>query len=489
MPDKHTKKKVLPIFPVLLAIYPILFLYSHNIAEVQFKHTILPMLLAVILAALVWGGSFFILKNRAKSAVGSAVFIQIFFLYGHIFEQLELLDIGLDIPIARHYYFIPFCLGLGSFFFYLIKKAKGEFDKVNYLLNTAAIFLILFNIFNIVNYEIKKSRFVHTFTGNFHDVPISAEAAEALKTKKLPDIYYIILDEYAAPGSVKRIYNYDSSDFIRNLQELGFYIANESKTKYKSTGQSIASSLNMNLIKKGDRPYALIRNNRVMNLFKNAGYKTIIFPVREHAIFNKSDEVYDYAGIEGSAYLNSFYVSLLKTTMLKFLCEWNVTEKQYAHFFRRKILFIFEKLAELAASKGPKFIYAHIESPHSPFVFDRDGGPVDPAHMNDVLNKKYYLDQYIYINKKVKELAKTLLGKSESPPVIIFQSDHGFRGMADFFSNREKLEVGDEWRHILNAYYLPGESSEAPYPAISPYNTFRLIFNRYFNTRFPLLQD
>lgn len=478
-----------PLYLFLFAIYPVLFLYTYNIQEVQLKHTILPALFSVTLAALLWGLSYLIFKNRDKSAAGAAIFIILFFLYGHIFDQLELLGLGLDIPIARHYFIIPLFLLIGALLFYIVGKSKRDFGKVNYFLNVAAVFLILFNIFNIVHYEIKKSRFVHNFTGNFREVPISREDAQALKEKNLPDIYYIILDEYAAPGTIKRLYDYDSSPFTKYLEEMGFYIAALSKTKYKSTGESLASSLNMDVLKEGDQHYALIRNNRVMNFLKNAGYKIITFPVCSIAVFNRSDEVFDYSGIEGSAWLNRFYVSLLETTMLKLLCEWEVTEKNVVHYTREKILFIFDELEKLAAAKGPKFIYAHIESPHPPFVFDRDGRPVDPAHMNDIINKKYYLDQYVFINNRVKRVVEVLLNKSRTPPVIVIQSDHGPRGTADFYTNRAMLDVGDEWKNILNAYYLPGVGRDELYPSISPYNTFRLIFNRYFNTRYPLLKD
>ena len=42
---------------------------------------------------------------------------------------------------------------------------------------------------------------------------------------------------------------------------------------------------------------------------------------------------------------------------------------------------------------------------------------------------------------------------------------------------------------ILNAFYLPGISMDAISPTITPVNTFRLIFNLYFGTDFPLLPD
>ena len=42
---------------------------------------------------------------------------------------------------------------------------------------------------------------------------------------------------------------------------------------------------------------------------------------------------------------------------------------------------------------------------------------------------------------------------------------------------------------IFNAYYLPGGGNEKLYPEISPVNTFRIVFNHYFDTNFEILKD
>jgi hypothetical protein len=41
----------------------------------------------------------------------------------------------------------------------------------------------------------------------------------------------------------------------------------------------------------------------------------------------------------------------------------------------------------------------------------------------------------------------------------------------------------------LNAYYLPGEKKDLLYDGISPVNSFRVIFNEYFNENYELLPD
>jgi len=89
-----------------------------------------------------------------------------------------------------------------------------------------------------------------------------------------------------------------------------------------------------------------------------------------------------------------------------------------------------------------------------------------------------YRDQLIYINKLVLPVLQQIIADSETPPIIIVQADHG--GV--------RTNLQDRMR-ILNAYYLPDGGEKILYPSISPVNTFRLIFNRYFGTNYPLLDD
>ena len=42
---------------------------------------------------------------------------------------------------------------------------------------------------------------------------------------------------------------------------------------------------------------------------------------------------------------------------------------------------------------------------------------------------------------------------------------------------------------ILNALYLPDDGAAELYDSMTPVNTFRVIFNTYFDTDFDLLED
>jgi hypothetical protein len=71
-----------------------------------------------------------------------------------------------------------------------------------------------------------------------------------------------------------------------------------------------------------------------------------------------------------------------------------------------------------------------------------------------------------------------IIEKSDTPPVIIIQGDHG-----------SVIESPKRRMSILNAYYLPKEGDTQLFESISPVNTFRVIFNTYFGGKLPLLED
>jgi hypothetical protein len=47
----------------------------------------------------------------------------------------------------------------------------------------------------------------------------------------------------------------------------------------------------------------------------------------------------------------------------------------------------------------------------------------------------------------------------------------------------------NEQMHNLNMYYLPYGGESILYDGVSPVNSFRLIFNYYFNGEYEILED
>jgi hypothetical protein len=148
-----------------------------------------------------------------------------------------------------------------------------------------------------------------------------------------------------------------------------------------------------------------------------------------------------------------------------------------------RTLYTLDELTALPSMAGPKLVFAHILVPHFPLVFNADGSiQTDPGYfsnadgpINDTYYKKGYSAQVQFIDARMLKIVQTILAQSKTPPIIIIQGDHGVYGI-DRESNFE-------------AYYLPENGAAKFYNTISPVNSFRVIFNTYFQGKYKLLPD
>src|SRR5687768_3708765 len=99
------------------------------------------------------------------------------------------------------------------------------------------------------------------------------------------DIYYIVLDGYARSDILEEMFAFDNSEFIRNLQDTGFFVPDSSRSNYPATPLSIASTLNMDYIQSlapalDKTPHRwlmapFIDHSRTRALLESQGYQTI----------------------------------------------------------------------------------------------------------------------------------------------------------------------------------------------------------------------
>ena len=418
----------------------------------------------------------FFLRDKVKSGLVATVFALFFFSYGHLFDLIK----KWQIPFIKHEYLIPAAFVMWGVIFFFVKGVKNRktLAVATKIFNTAGVVLIAVNLFGILSSQLSKRM------TPFQDEEISSHGQ--MESHLLPDIYYIILDEFANLRSVKKIYDYDNSRFADSMADRGFYISKFSRTAYSSTERSLAASLNMTFLGEDDDPFQMIEHNRVVDFLKKKGYTFIHF-----ANYHKSTKCikgvdFYFNFYEKNAHaclLGDFYMILLNTTMLRPLYQY-FFDKYYSGYNRGAILSTFSQLEKVPGMRFPKFVFAHIMCPHEPFVFGPSGEKINKKYRDDWKTRHIYLGQYLFTCKRALHLIDVLLGKSKSPPVIILQSDHGPRtrkARGAFF--------GDEWKWIFNAYYLPADGRKILYDSISPVNTFRLIFNHYFNTHYDLIKE
>jgi len=497
-----------PIYVLLGAAFPVLYLYAYNVSQMKFGEAALPLGLCLAGGMVLWALLTLILRNARKAGLGTIIFLFFFFTYGYLCDGLDYLGL----PVPRHAYFIPVILFIWGCCVYFIRRAKRDFRTTTTVLNVVAVALIAINLFNIASYEIELAR-------TSEDRPEESwpeSPATPAEPDPLPDIYFIILDEYAHPDTMREWYDYDNSEFFNSLEEKGFFIASESKTRSQATPQCLAQILNMEYLTPGweykpeignyvenetnvkshpsyiwnDETFTKIAYNEVADFLRARGYKYVTFVAsalwRDY-LKDSSDLYFNYFTNDfknaATPWISAFQETLWNTTMLRPFYQL-VTKSESETNHRRKTLGILEHLKKMPEMEEPKFIFAHLYCPHDPLVFGPNGEYISRENYKNYADKKYYRDQYIFITKEIEKVVDALLEKSEVPPIIILQSDHGIR------PKHTGIVVGpNEWHKIFNAMYLPGLNYSEISPAISPVNTFRLIFNHYFDADYPLLKD
>lgn len=231
-----------------------------------------------------------------------------------------------------------------------------------------------------------------------------------------------------------------------------------------------------------------------MNYLKQKGYKTVAFDTwytvsKPKGLIN-ADYNLNYLLDSKVSYIDAFSLLLINGTMLRpFSYYFKMEYTDVDNLSRNSIEFTFKKLLDMPKINGPKFVFAHILCPHTPFIFDQNGEEVDSYNRYNWKEKKYYLNQYIYVSKQMEKIVDVLLEQSKEPPIIIVQSDHGPRPNFGQNPNQRFQIPAEEMYKIFNAYYLPGDAKEALNDRISPVNTFRIIFNRYFGEKFEILEE
>jgi hypothetical protein len=337
-----------------------------------------------------------------------------------------------------------------------------------------------------------------------------------------PDVFYVILDGYGRSDSLLASYDYDNTEFLDFLASRGFYVAEGAMSNYSRTLLSLASSLNMDYLDgvlqdpgfNADDPDPLhdqLHRGRVLEAFRTMGYSIVGFESGYSPTELTDADSYlsppaSAAGTDRRASaggeLNEFEVLFLQTTMVQLaprLYLWgpqvglaDLIEAEYDDH-RERVRFAISGLSDIAAEPGSQFVFAHIVSPHPPFVFGPNGESLDPqgvANWHDRRSGRYlerYIGQMKYLNGLLMDEVDEILQASDGNAIIVLQGDHGPAGLLEW-KNPTPTAVRDRME-ILNAYYLPGVGDGALYPSITPVNTFRVIFDEYFGGEYGLLED
>ncbi len=487
-------KKGFPIHPPLIAAFPILSLYAANYSRVPTTDLWRPLLLSILGGVLLWGLLTAVLRDVRKGAIAASTLITMFFFFGDFnrtFFDATYMGNRLQMEIVWGLLSVAIVLGLLR-----VQRKNPGFSG---LLNIAGVFLVLTTAGTTL------MRALQTRGGP--DRPREAIAAKAPPNS--PDIFYIILDGYGRQDALKKIMNFDNSEFIEALRKRGFFVAEHSHSNYCQTEISLSSSLNLdfaqNLLPKlagqatDDRSPLdkLIDANKVADFLRSKGYEywaistgfpTFEFRTADHLMHKREP------------------VSLLESTLLDktpISIESNAPALSLFIEKRKTVLSAIDNIHQLAEQKAarPRFVFAHILAPHPPFVFGSNGeftksktgyGLWDGSHYmaqggSPASYRNGYVGQLQYLNTLVLSAIDALQKQPGVPPIIFIQGDHGSK----LELNQDSLEKTNIHECFCNlaAFYAPARIQSQFYDTITPANTFRILFNGMFDAKLNLNPD
>jgi hypothetical protein len=362
-----------------------------------------------------------------------------------------------------------------------------------------------------------------------------ADAAKADGTKAIghkPNVYYLLFDRYANDTTLKNVYDYDNTPFLDFLSGQGFVNRKDAYSNYPFTMQSISSTVSMayhtelgkqfrNDSKDFQTSYpyrTLISEPPVAEVLKQNGYQYNQvsswwdFTRNVPAADTEPSESFRLRVMGKNFWLTdlqrdiqnkSVFGPLLRkgmtfghTAVIKYQLDRNPQENFYAQM---------DALKQIARGSSkqdkPQFTFAHVLSPHDPYVFDANGNK--PWYNGDrtdwdVDETVKYTNQVHYINTQIQPTIETIR-QQDPTAVIVVQADEGpypkeFRGelTPDHYYDPINLQLPQQRQKfgVLASYYMPGVDKETVAKELdSSVNAFRFVLNHYLGYDMAMLPD
>lgn len=495
-------KIVAPVAALLFAAASVLQMMGVNTGQWAFPDVAPALFGALGFAILVWliVGA---LRRRfdAATAVITAFWVVAGLYYGILFRRVEI-ALGGGFDLARSLPLAAIAMILLTLFWHRRRRSLAD---IHLVLTCIGVAVLLTPTLAVIDYEwnhgAARAAYDADRAGATMPLDTRAPAGEAAGTDRMPNIYHFVFDRYASPPVLRQYYGVEPPivDFLRSR---GFYVAEFSHSNYHKTAQSLAATFYMDYLDDLARDprvkgfnyqplFEMLSDHRVGRFLRAKGYKIIQFGSWWTGTFHSrlADENHPL----GFSEFNMYYLgntllrplfALLPDSPWTMRLDWDLGQCQRV---ARQV----ERIKATAASAQPLYVFAHFLVPHPPYNFAKDGSCLSFREFLERDLRQGYLDQVEYANQIIQELVIALQANDNNPPIIIIQSDEGPfpNDNEDVIWTEAPVDSLRIKTGVLNAIYFHNQQYALLSPDISPVNTYRILFNTYFGTEFPMLPD
>lgn len=470
--------------PLLFAAFPLLSLFQQNESEVQLSVLWPPLAVCLGGTAVLYGLLLLITRSAAKAGALASVIVVAFFYFRIVLE-------GLGLGIGDRVFLALWLAVLGAAGVALARTGR-TLVNLTLIAFIGAAALALPAVVRIVAYQANHPAIALSDPRLW---PTALAKPAPPGGSRLPDIYFLVPDDYPRQDILQRYFHYDNSAFLRQLESRGFVLDPQVRSPYSDSESNTAAALNMDYLsglpkilgaKSEDvRPVKhLIADNRAAQLLAGAGYRYVHLDTDEVTFAGSNPHISPLAPPDSVAnlWMRKSVLSLVGGPI-------GFSESATNARFRSSIRSQFAALEATPPQPGPKFVVFHTLLPHDPYIYAADGRPVTfPGHTDQDLGSKlgmrYLLAQLRYLDTKLLAAVDAIRARSKTPPVIVIQSDEGFQADSETFGDAAMQDIRVKG---LSALYLPGATGKAVPRPPNTVNTLRFVLNRYLGTHYPML--
>ena len=515
--EKTKRAKGYELFGLLsaisIALFQVVFVWTRNARKVELNVLTLNVLIAISLMLVIYLTLRVLTNDALFGTLLSGLVFETSYYFLNIYEA-----VNSWFTISKTALIVILAL-LAAVLALVLRRPAKRISKKNVksklllLLCVIGWGLILFNVvanFTSVSLSVKRATREST-------TPVIGEkgpANDALTDAEKPNIYLIVLDEYARTDMMKQQYGFDNTAFDAYLTGKGFHVSSTSENEIAATDVQSANLLNLD--------YVFFASNLQLsglpreNLYSNyADYRTksYLFDLLRangyHSIaIDNPGVMYSFGNVNADEVLKMEVSTGVKITFDQnevdfMLLLWDdsvlhtvdgiwytlwgwMDKKNNASIFDRNVTMVQDSFAYIEnfqpSDDTPTMLYAHILCPHLPFAFYPDGEIKDASVVSIGWDAPdAYTDNVQYATAQIEKGINHLL-EVDPDCVIILLSDHGARIHLETAGMLLPEYLTDQ-----NAVYFRGETYSKN-AGLSGVNTMRAVLSDALQIDLPLVE-
>jgi Sulfatase len=440
---------------------------------------------------------YYIFREISKASLFTSVFLLSYFFIPSIIQFCK--SVQALAFLGKYSIILSLTILLSLFLFWKLKKRNQEYPRFQLFLTVCFLVLITSETIYFIsnNKQTLSRRNQIELTSTPVLKPLQKQQAD------FPDIYYLLFDELMSEKAMADLLNFSSTSFNRSLTDLGFKVSHHAVSPTNRTHTSLLSVFNMSQLDLPDNVVIKYRQLHAARQQMNNNLLIPFFQQQQYDIINAS--IFKLNQIDGLSKSVSWSLNnsesmitnqtlfthlwsssgwMLKPFLPKVFTEQRRIETQSdTALINEAIVKIDSTL--LTTSAKPRFLYAHFYLPHAPFKYNKDGSIYQSNNKNGQLPKndiQLYNNQLEYTLNFIVGLCKKIQSESRKNTVIIVQGDHGYRNYnTNKFGNHFSVSP-------FSAIYFPDNDYQMIGDSIYTTNTFRIILNKYFEQKLPMLK-